>query len=91
MHAIDEKYAMGLQRPRPLQKGSGVQTLFDLGGGVCKKGSGRVGLERVWLCQALGFLKMLQRALEFLIFTSVEHTRPLTGFKSHVSRPHLVA
>ena len=37
MWIIDEKYAMGLQRPRPLQKGSGVQTLFDLGGGSAKK------------------------------------------------------
>ena len=35
---IDGKYTMGLQRPGPLQKGSGVQTLFDLGGGSAKKG-----------------------------------------------------
>ena len=41
---IDELLTRGLQRPEPLQVGSGRQTLFDLEGGSAKKGPGRVGL-----------------------------------------------
>ena len=76
--SIDEKYTMGLQRPEPLQKGSGVQTLFELGGGGLQK---RVWQGRVVIGLALPgpcLLQMLQRALEFLIFTSVEHTSVAT-------------